>query len=104
MAAAGGAPGGLASSSLSGAQVLGLLGERARPRRAAAAAAAAVRYDCEVDVEGSPWLQLCEWAVSRLYPAASSSERGVLCSALCHSLAGSTASQYMSTLRLFAEF
>lgn len=104
MAAAGGAPGGLASSSLSSAQVLDLLAERARPRRAAAAAAAAVKYDCEVDAEGSPWLQLCEWAVSRLYPAASSSERGVLCSALCHAFADGTASQYMSTFRLFAEF
>ena len=100
MAAAGGAAGGLADSSLSGAQVLDLLSERARPRRAAGAA----RYSCDARVSGSPWLPLCEWAVARLYPAADGAEHGVLLSALCHAFADGTSTQYMSTFRVFAEF
>lgn len=102
MAAAGGAAGELVgSSALTGAQVLDLLADRARPRRAAAVAA---KYGVEEQVSSSPWLQLCSWAVGRLYPAADEAEQRVLLSALCHAFADGTSTQYMSTFRVFAEF
>jgi hypothetical protein len=83
MAAAGGAAGELVgSSALTGVQVLDLLADRARPRRAAAAAA---KYGLDEQVAGSPWLQLCSWAVGRMYPAADEAEQRVLLSALSSS-------------------
>jgi hypothetical protein len=100
MAAAGSEAAELAGGSLSGAQVLDLLADRAKQRRTSAAA----KYNCDVSVLGSPWLRLCEWAVERLYPAADSAEQGVLVSAFCHAFADGTATQYMATFRVFAEY
>jgi hypothetical protein len=100
MAAAGSEAAELAGSSLSGAQVLDLLADRAKQRRTPAAA----KYSCDVCVLGSPWLRLCEWAVERLYPAADSSEQGVLVSAFCHAFADGTATQYLTAFRVFAEY
>jgi hypothetical protein len=39
-----------------------------------------------------------------LYPAADGAEQGVLVSAFCHAFADGTATQYMATFRVFAEY
>jgi hypothetical protein len=86
-------------ATLSGEQVLDLLGGSSQRRRSVA-----IKYSLALDVEGSVWLPLVEWACERMYPSATASEQQVLLSALCHAFADNTSSQYVSVFRSFAGF
>lgn len=99
MATAGGEASGCPSASLSGVQVLDMLGTPAQRRRTMGA-----RYNIDLEVDGLVWLPLVEWGCSMHYPNATEGERQVLVSAMCHAFAENTTAQYLSSFRAFAEF
>ena len=74
-------------ATLSGEQVLDLLGGSSQRRRSVA-----VKYNLALDVGGSVWLPLVEWACARMCPSASASEQQVLLSAFCHAFVDNTTS------------
>lgn len=99
MATASGQVAGQQAASLSGDEVLDLLGSGGQRRRSLAA-----KYSIDLDVESSVWLPLVEWSCDRLYISASDAERQLIVSAMCHAFAETTTTQYISVFRSFAAF